>query len=68
MSKNLGRINIHDDKALLEIVEEETDIDASYFNTSATWEIAEKLMDETGQDATEVRIDGLNYVMVERSE
>ena len=68
MSKNLGYINLYDDKALLEIVAEQTDIDPNYFDTNATWAIAKKLMDELGDDATEVRIDGLNYVMIERSE
>ena len=68
MSKNLGRVNLYDDKALLEIVAEETDIDAEYFDTSAAWEEAEKLMYESGVDVTEVRIDGLNYVMIERGD
>ena len=67
MSKNLGRINLYDDKALLEIVAEQTDIDPNYFNTSATWALAEQSMDESGDDATEVRINGLNYVIIERS-
>ena len=68
MSKNLGYIKLNDDKALLEIVAEQTDIDSNYFDTSATWRLAEQSMDELGQDATEVRIDGLNYVMIERGE
>ena len=68
MSKNLGYIKLNDDKALLEIVAEQTDIDPNYFDTSATWRLAEQSMDELGQDATEVRIDGLNYVMIERGE
>ena len=68
MSKNLGYIKLNDDKALLEIVAEQTDIDPNYFYTGATWAEAEQSMDELGQDATEVRIDGLNYVMIERGE
>ena len=68
MSKNLGYIKLNDDKALLEIVAEQTDIDPNYFDTSATWAKAEQSMGELGQDSTEVRIDCLNYVMIERGE
>ena len=66
MSKNLGYIELNDDKALIKIVSEQTDIDPNYFDTNATWMLAEQSMDELGQETTEVRIDGLNYVIIER--
>ena len=68
MSKSLGYIKLNDDKALLDIVAEQTDIDPNCFDTSAAWAEAEQSMDELGQDGTELRIDGLNYVMIERGE
>lgn len=66
MAKNLGTVKINDNKALLAIVAEAMPGEEEYFNTDATWTIAEQLMDELGQDSTEVRINGLDFIFVER--
>ena len=66
MAKNLGTVKLNDDKALLAIVAEEMPGVEEYFNTSATWSKAEQSMNENGQDSTEVRINGLDFIFVER--
>lgn len=66
MAKNLGIVKLNDDKALLEIVSSISPDLADYFDTDATWEIATQSMDEIGQESTEVRIHGLDFIFVER--
>ena len=66
MAKNLGTVKLNDDEALLAIIAENMPGVEEYFNTEATWSEAEQSMDELGQDATEVRVDGLDFIFVER--
>ena len=66
MAKNLGRVTLYDDDALLAIVAENMPGREDYFQTVEVWNEAITYMEENDSWAAEVRINGLDYVMVEK--
>ena len=66
MTNNLGTVKIYDSEALLSIVETIDHDMVEYFDTNATWQLADLTMGELGSDCVEVRINGLDYIFVER--
>ena len=66
MAKNLGRVTLYDDDALLAIVAENMPGREDYFQTVEVWNEAITYMEENDSGAAEVRINGLDYVMVEK--
>lgn len=66
MAKNLGRVALNDDEALLTIVAENMPGREDYFQTVEVWNEAITYMEENDSGAAEVRINNLDYVMVEK--
>ena len=65
MAKNLGRVTLYDDDALLAIVAENMPGREDYFQTVAVWDEAIIYMAENASGAAEVRINVLDYIIVE---
>lgn len=66
MAKNLGTVKLNDNEALLEIVNGFDPELAEYFNTDAVWAEAIDYMDENDVESTEVRINCLDFIFVDK--
>lgn len=69
MPKYLGQVLLGDNKALQEIVEElgysiDEESGLPYYNLEAVWDEARNKLDETGDCSCEVKVDGLDFIIV----